>query len=135
MASNGKPFANHVRLYSQTGFNLTIRGNGEICGTDDDADNDSKIDILSGGGVSLVRLFGVNSNLYVCFGDDGIIYGEEDPTNEGTIFVEEFQGSYSAFMSNLYAGWYIGIKKNGLPKAGNQTKYGQKAIKFLPRRL
>lgn len=60
---------------------------------------------------------------------------KENPNCEGTVFVEDFQGSYSAYKSTTYPDWYVGIKKSGLPKNGQRTGYGQKAVKFLPRRL
>ncbi|KAJ8959132.1 hypothetical protein NQ318_022390 [Aromia moschata] len=145
---DGRPFGYRMQLFSQTGYNLTIKSTGDIVGTQDDSDQDSHIEISSGGDVSLVRLLGTNSNLYVCYASNGEIYGEYnncfififkdntgDPSNTGTVFIEEFHGSYSAYKSVLYPEWYIGIKKNGLPKKGFRTKYGQKAIKFLPRRL
>ncbi|CAH1106623.1 unnamed protein product [Psylliodes chrysocephalus] len=75
MSQNERPFSNHVRLWCQ-GYNLTIRPTGEILGTDNDSDPDSLIDIRSGGDVGLVRLLGINSNLYVCFNHNGELYGE-----------------------------------------------------------
>ncbi|KAJ8916828.1 hypothetical protein NQ315_005835 [Exocentrus adspersus] len=133
--TSDEPFGYRMQLFSENGYNLTIRPNGEIIGTQDDADLDSHIEISSGGEVSHVRLLGLNTNLYVCYGTNGELYGEVDPSNKGTVFIEEYQGSYSAYKSALYPDWYIGIKKNGLPKKGYRTRYGQKAIKFLPRRL
>lgn len=41
MSQNERPFSNHVRLWCQ-GYNLTIRPTGEILGTDNDSDPDSK---------------------------------------------------------------------------------------------
>ncbi|XP_056633331.1 uncharacterized protein LOC130442944 [Diorhabda sublineata] len=135
MNKDGQPFSNHVRLWSQTGFNLTIRSTGQIIGTDDDSDLDSLIEITSGGDVSLVRLRGINSQLYVCFDHNGHLYGEKNPENEGTIFKEAFSASYTTFQTQLDSKeWFIGIKKNGQPKKGQRTEGGQKAVRFLPRR-
>lgn len=55
---------------------------------------------------------------------------------ESTVFIEAFQGSYNTYLSRKYAhlGWYLGIRKSGKVKKGPKTAYGQKAIKFLPRR-
>ncbi|XP_018574820.1 fibroblast growth factor 1-like [Anoplophora glabripennis] len=133
--ANDRPFGYRMQLYSETGYNLTVRNTGEILGTQDDGDVDSHIELCGGGDVSHIRLLGLNSNLYICFRSNGELYGESDPSNRGTIFIEEFQGSYSAYKSALYPEWYIGIKNNGSPKKGFRTKYGQKAIKYLPRRL
>lgn len=41
-------------------------------------------------------------------------------------------GSYEAFRSLKYSaeGWWIGVKKNGRPKSGPKTAWGQRAIQF-----
>ncbi|CAG9856542.1 unnamed protein product [Phyllotreta striolata] len=128
-------FSNHVRLFCQ-GYNLTIRPNGEIVGTDNNTDPDSLIEIKSGGNVSLVRLLGIHSNLYVCFDYNGQLYGESDPTNEGTIFKESFSGSYNTYQTTMHSkGWFIGLKKSGQAKEGYRTKDGQKSVRFLPIRF
>lgn len=55
---------------------------------------------------------------------------------ESAVFIEDFQGSYNAYLSKKYADleWYIGLRKSGKVKKGPNTKYGDKAVKFLPRR-
>lgn len=55
---------------------------------------------------------------------------------EGTVFIEDFLGSYNTYLSRKYAhlGWYLGIKKSGAFKKGPKTSYRQKAVQFLPRR-
>ncbi|KAJ4436144.1 hypothetical protein ANN_18771 [Periplaneta americana] len=60
-----------------------------------------------------------------------------DVNEEGTVFVASLFGYYNTYLSRKYAhlGWYVGIKKSGKPKRGSKTKWGQKAIQFLPRRL
>jgi fibroblast growth factor 1 len=60
-----------------------------------------------------------------------------DVNEEGTVFVASIFGYYNTYLSRKYAhlGWYVGIKKSGKPKRGSKTKWGQKAIQFLPRRL
>lgn len=61
-------------------------------------------------------------------------YFQSDSSDEATVFVEDFQGSYNTYLSKKYAhlGWYLGIKKSGKWKRGSKTAYGQKAIQFLP---
>lgn len=56
--------------------------------------------------------------------------------DEATVFVEHVYGQYNLYLSRKWAhlGWYVGIKKSGKSKPGPQTRYGQKAIQFLPRR-
>lgn len=66
---------NKMQLYSQNGYNLTIRANGEVLGTQDDTDMDSYLLLLSAG-ISLVRILGQQSQLYLCFNCNGQLYGE-----------------------------------------------------------
>lgn len=40
--ANDRPFGYRMQLYSETGYNLTIRSSGEILGTQDDGDLDSR---------------------------------------------------------------------------------------------
>lgn len=50
-----------------------------------------------------------------------------------TIFIEQPEGPYSAYLSLKYRRkkWYIAIKKNGKIKTGPETKRGQHATHFL----
>ena len=59
---------------------------------------------------------------------------QEDPRDYATVFIEGTLGQYNTYLSQKYAhlGWYIGIKKNGTIKHGPLTRWGQKAIQFLP---
>ncbi|XP_021925337.1 fibroblast growth factor 1-like isoform X2 [Zootermopsis nevadensis] len=84
-----------------------------------------------------VKIQGVKSKLYLAMDRNGRLYGEVDVNEEGTIFVASLLGYYNTYLSRKYAhlGWYVGIKKSGKPKRGSKTKWGQKAIQFLPRRL
>nr|CAH7760326.1 unnamed protein product [Callosobruchus chinensis] len=132
---DGRPFGNRMQLYCQNGYHLTIKPDGEVMGTEDDSDENSHIEITAGDGPGHVRLHGVSSNLYLCFCSDGKLYGECDPANEATVFVENFLGQYTTYASAVFPEWYVGIKKNGQPKPGHRTKLGQKATRFLPRRL
>ncbi|RZC32118.1 fibroblast growth factor 1 [Asbolus verrucosus] len=134
MHGNAEWHGNQMQLYSETRYNLTIRGNGEVLGTQDSADSDSKLELTSAGDVSIVRIRGLESQLYLCFDPEGNLYGEADPDAEATVFEEHFQGSYTGFRSKAYPDWYVGIKKSGLAKNGKRTRWGQKAVKFLPRK-
>lgn len=56
--------------------------------------------------------------------------------NDECYFLEKLEENhYNTYMSQKYQdqGWYVGIKKNGRPKAGPRTHMGQKAVYFLPR--
>lgn len=44
-------------------------------------------------------------------------------------------GEYEAFRSLKYADWWLGIKRNGRPKPGPKTAWGQKATQFVTIRL
>lgn len=94
------------------------------------------MEIINAGHPGHVRIKGLLCNLYVAMDKKGRLHADGDVTENDTVFIESFQGSYNTYLSLKYAhlGWYIGIKKNGKFKKGSQTKYGQKAIMFLPRR-
>uniref|UniRef100_A0A6P7FLJ9 Uncharacterized protein LOC114329045 n=1 Tax=Diabrotica virgifera virgifera TaxID=50390 RepID=A0A6P7FLJ9_DIAVI len=135
ISHNDPEFSNHVRLWCK-GYNLTIRSNGEVLGTDDDSDPDSKIEISYAEEFNRVRLLGTNSQLYVCFDDNGQLYGEKDPQNPGTIFIEAYISSYSTFQSTLGSkSWFIGLRRNGKPKPGKKTFKTQKGTQFLLRNV
>ncbi|XP_008196985.1 fibroblast growth factor 1 [Tribolium castaneum] len=133
----GNPlFGTKMQLYSRTRHNLAVYPDGEVRGTPDDDDLHTYLEVMSAGHPGHVRIKGLLTNLYVAMDPKGRLYGEPDMTDNSTIFIEAFQGSYNTYLSLKYAhlGWYIGIKKSGKFKRGPKTKYGQKAIKFLPRR-
>lgn len=114
----------HVRLLGMNNnLYICFRSDGEIYG------EVSKILFQSASKNGIINIYFFHKFFQKLF------FFQSDPSNRGTIFVEEFQASYSAYKSALYPEWYIGIKNNGLPKKGYKTKYGQKAVKFLPRRL
>lgn len=78
------------------------------------------------------RLWYLNSIVLLTFSN----LFQPNSMEESTVFIEAFQGSYNTYLSLRHAhqGWYIGLRKSGKVKKGPKTKYGQKAIKFLPRR-
>jgi fibroblast growth factor 1 len=67
---------------------------------------------------------------YICVGNL-----QENPMEESTVWVETLHGVYNCYLSrkNAHLGWYLAVKKNGKPKKGKKTWWGQKAIQFLPR--
>ncbi|XP_030763423.1 fibroblast growth factor 1-like [Sitophilus oryzae] len=125
-----------MQLFSQTGYYLAVYPDGKVRGTRDAADPHSFLEIVSAGLPEHVRIKGLLTNMYVAMNKKGRLYAESDPNSPATVFVESFQGSYNAYLSRAFAhlGWYLGIKKSGKFKKGPKTKYGQKAVKFLPNR-
>jgi hypothetical protein len=83
-----------------------------------------------------VRIRGIETNLYLAMNQKGRLYGEVNGKDEATVFVEYSYGQYNLYLSRKWAhvGWYVGIKKSGKIKPGPQTRWGQKAIQFLPQR-
>ena len=63
-----------------------------------------------------------------------ILILQSNPTKDNTEWEQWRIGSFDAFRSRKYAelNWWIGIKKNGRPKLGPATSWGQKAIQFSP---
>lgn len=62
---------------------------------------------------------------------------QPNPEKEETVFIEGVLGQYNTYMSHKYRKfkWYVGIKKSGKQKPAQKTKWGQKSIQFLPRRI
>ncbi|KAJ8959133.1 hypothetical protein NQ318_022391 [Aromia moschata] len=131
-----RPFGNKMQLYSKTGHHLAVYPDGTVKGTPDENDLHTYLEIQSAGFPGHVKIKGMLANLYVAMDHKGRLYAEPDPNEETTVFIESLQGSYNAYLSRKYAhlGWYIGIKKSGRFKRGHKTAYGQKAVRFLPRR-
>ncbi|XP_019869400.1 fibroblast growth factor 1 [Aethina tumida] len=128
------PFGNEFKLYCERGFHLAVRGNGIIEGTDELNDCDTDLICSSADNESEVRLKGKYTGRYICFGEEGQLYGEEDVNNPGTKFIESFAGSYTCYESATYPKWYIGLNKQLKSKPGPRTTWGKKSTKFLPRR-
>lgn len=112
------------------------------------------LELVSANFPGAVKIRGIATDLYVTMNENGIVYGQVgflcfcvvcifliiyfkcSSEVESAIFKERFQGSYNTYLSEKYTDneWYIGIKKSGEIKQGPKTKYGQKAIQFLPNR-
>ncbi|XP_075227068.1 fibroblast growth factor 1-like [Lycorma delicatula] len=125
-----------MRLYCRTGFHLIILPDGKVQGTEDET-NKYAIMEFSSAGIGEVRIRGEEANLYLAMNKKGKLYGEPNKEEQGTIFVEGPLGQYNTYLSRKFGhlGWYVGIKKSGKHKPGNRTRWGQKSIQFLPRRL
>ncbi|KAK4874071.1 hypothetical protein RN001_013431 [Aquatica leii] len=133
----GHPLSgNKMQLFSKTNYNLAVYADAQVRGTRDDNDLHSHLEIISAGYPGHVRIQGILTKLFIAMDDRGRLYGEPDATEEGTVFIEAFQGSYNTYLSRKYShlGWYLGIKKSGKFKKGSKTTYKQKAVLFLPRR-
>ncbi|VVC45678.1 Cytokine IL1/FGF,Fibroblast growth factor family [Cinara cedri] len=121
-----------MKLNCRHGYNILIFSNGTVSTSDDDIDNHCILEITS---ISpgLVRIKGVEADLFLAMDNKGLLYGEPDPTNMSTIFIEQPEGPYSAYLSLKYRRkkWYIAIKKNGIIKRGPETKRRQHATHFL----
>ena len=63
---------------------------------------------------------------------NGNLFGETDFRNLETVFLESLHNLYNNYLSLKHTDWYIGVKKSGTIKPGPRTRYGQKAIQFLP---
>ncbi|KAK6641009.1 hypothetical protein RUM44_012708 [Polyplax serrata] len=132
----GNPvFSFRMQLYCRTGFFLAIFPDKKVRGTDEDANPNALVEFTSES-FGEVRIKGIRSNLFLAMNKKGRLYGEANAKDEATVFVELVYGQYNLYLSRKWAhlGWYVGIKKSGKGKPGPQTRYGQKAIQFLPRR-
>ncbi|XP_045476798.1 fibroblast growth factor 1-like [Harmonia axyridis] len=134
MSSESYGYGQKMRLFSETGYHLTIRNGGRVEGSQEEEDPECFLELVSAG-PGLVQIKGMESNLCLCFDDEGQLYGESEHSHDGSVFHETLEGLYNAYKSVKYPDWFVGIKKNGKPKPGPKTGYGQKAVRFLPRRL
>ncbi|CAG9765210.1 unnamed protein product [Ceutorhynchus assimilis] len=134
----GNPkLGNRMQLYCKNGDFLGVYPDGRVRGTKDEADPHTFLERKTGGLLpEHVKLQGMLTHLYVAMDKKGRLYAEADAECPRAVFIESFHGSYNNYLSRHYAhlGWYIGLKKSGKFKKGPKTKFGQKAIKFLPRR-
>ncbi|CAG0887700.1 unnamed protein product [Darwinula stevensoni] len=130
-----EPYAtNRKQMYARTGFNLQIHPDGSVRGTREPYSPFAVLDFTAVA-VGEVQMKGAATNLYVAMNRSGLLYGESDPTEEGTIWIERGHGLYMTYLSKKYAhrGWYMAIKKSGKAKKGSMTWWRQKAIQFLHR--
>ncbi|XP_011302777.1 fibroblast growth factor 1 [Fopius arisanus] len=81
----------------------------------------------------VIRIQNSETGHFLAFNEKGHLYGEVKEHKDNTEWEQWSIGSYEAFRSHKFAtkGWWIGIKKNGRPKAGLKTQWGQKAVQFL----
>lgn len=127
-----KHYGRRMKLNCRHGYNILILQNGKVSSSDDDIDSHCIMEFTSMS-PGHVRIRGVEANLFLAMNKDGLLYGEADPNNNATIFIEQPEGPYSAYLSLKYQRkkWYIAIKKNGKIKLGPTTKRGQHATHFL----
>lgn len=144
-----------MKLNCRHGYNILVFPDGTVSTSDDDVDNHCVMEFTSMS-PGHVRIKGVEANLFLAMDRNGRLYGEvmfircfffffliilikfsnffqPNPTNNSTIFIEQPEGPYSAYLSLKYRHkkWYIAIKKNGQFKLGPFTKRGQHATHFL----
>lgn len=121
-----------TRLYSQNGgYHLRILPDGTVSGGRQEND---RYDILRLKAVSVgvVVIKGEMTGRYLAMNKNGRLYGSQ-ALNDECYFLEKYEENhYNTYCSQKY-NWYVGLKRNGQPKAGPDTHQGQKAIFFLPR--
>ncbi|XP_029924528.1 putative fibroblast growth factor 1 isoform X2 [Myripristis murdjan] len=120
------------RLYCQNGgYHLRILPDGTVTGSRQDND---PYDVLrlKAVKVGVVIVKGEETGRYLAMNKDGHLYGSQ-VLNDECYFLEKYEENhYNTYRSQKY-NWYVGLKRNGKPKAGPKTHQGQKAIYFLPR--
>ncbi|CAB1316785.1 unnamed protein product [Coregonus sp. 'balchen'] len=112
-----------TRLYCMNGgHHLRILQDGTVAGSRDEHKDDIlKVKAVS---VGVVAIKGHETGRYLAMDKDGLLYGSKIEENH-----------YNTYRSQKYQDkdWFLGLKRNGQPKAGPRTHTGQKAIYFLPR--
>ncbi|XP_076024884.1 putative fibroblast growth factor 1 isoform X2 [Genypterus blacodes] len=121
-----------TRLYCQNGgHHLRMLADGTVSGGRQDNDTHDVLR-LKAVGVGVVVIKGEAAARYLAMDKDGRLYGSQ-AVNEECYFLEKYEENhYNTYRSQRY-GWYVGLKRNGKPKAGPKTHQGQKAVYFLPR--
>lgn len=135
--AHGNPtYGPRMQLFSSTGWNLAIYANKIVRGTQDDSDRCGYLELSYAGIPGHVRIQCMENKLYLGMNKNGRLYGENEKSEECTVFIESLAGLYNVYLSRHYAhlGWYVGLKKSGKVKKGPKTALNQKACKFLPRR-
>ncbi|XP_075548104.1 fibroblast growth factor 9-like isoform X1 [Dermacentor variabilis] len=107
---------------------------GVVQGTQEHFAENAILELLSHD-IGQVRIRGVETGLFVCMDAEGRVYAKKNRMDEEGIFYEMYESGYNLYLSKLNKdkGWYLGIKKSGVPKPGPRTARGQKAVQFLPR--
>ncbi|XP_026813074.1 fibroblast growth factor 10-like isoform X3 [Rhopalosiphum maidis] len=90
-----------MKLNCRHGYNILILQNGKVSSSDDDIDSHCIMEFTSMS-PGHVRIKGVEANLFLAMNKDGLLYGEADPNNNSTIFIEQPEGPYSAYLSLKY---------------------------------
>ncbi|TNN32888.1 putative fibroblast growth factor 1 [Liparis tanakae] len=82
--------------------------------------------------VGVVVVEGEVTGRYLAMSRQGRLYGSQT-LNDECYFLEKYEENHhNTYRSQKY-GWYVGLKRNGRPKAGPLAHRGQKAVLFLPR--
>uniref|UniRef100_A0AAZ3NXW8 Fibroblast growth factor n=1 Tax=Oncorhynchus tshawytscha TaxID=74940 RepID=A0AAZ3NXW8_ONCTS len=91
-----------------------------------------KVKAVSAG---VVAIKGHETGRYLAMDKDGHLYGSKTLKDECYFLEKMEENHYNTYRSQKYQAkdWFLGLKRNGQPKAGQRTHIGQKAIYFLPR--
>ncbi|CAL1573293.1 unnamed protein product [Knipowitschia caucasica] len=121
-----------TRLYCKNGgYHLRVTADGRVSGGRQDNDP-YEILRLKAVSMGVVVIKGEHSGHYLAMDGEGTLYGAKTLSDE-CHFIEKYEENhYNTYRSQKF-GWYVGIKKNGQPKPGQDTHLGQKAVLFLPR--
>ncbi|XP_021473136.1 putative fibroblast growth factor 1 [Oncorhynchus mykiss] len=123
-----------IRLYCMNGgHHLQILPDGTVAGSrDENKDDILKVKAVSAG---VVAIKGHETGRYLAMDKDGHLYGSKTLKDECYFLEKMEENHYNTYRSQKYQAkdWFLGLKRNGQPKAGPRTHIGQKAIYFLPR--
>ncbi|XP_008554491.1 fibroblast growth factor 1 [Microplitis demolitor] len=120
-----------IKFFCRTGYHLTVSPAGFVRGQTNINDQIALFNVTSVS-FGVIRIQNPETGHYLAFNKKGHLYGELKHNKDNTEWEQWSIGNYEAFRSRKYAkeSWWIGIKKNGRPKSGPKTAWGQKAIQF-----
>ncbi|XP_036404802.1 putative fibroblast growth factor 1 [Megalops cyprinoides] len=126
-----------TRLYCMNGgYHLRILPDGSVEGSREENDiyNVLRIKAVD---IGVVVIEGKEAEHFLAMNSDGQLYGSPTLSDECYFLEKLEENHYNTYRSQKYQEecWYVGIKKNGRPKAGPRTHMGQKAVYFLPRQV
>lgn len=79
-----------------------------------------------------VTIRGDSTNVYIAMNDQGTLFTTPDSGNPSCMWKEIHQSDgYNYYESDQHGGFFLALKRKGVPKNGNRTALGQISSAFL----
>lgn len=118
-----------VLLTSRWGYYLQIDEQQNICGAR--TKDDYCVLEMNTVDFSKVTIRGENTNVYIAMNAQGNLF-TTDTENPSCVWKEIHQSDgYNYYESDQHGGFFLALKRKGVPKNGNRTALGQISSAFL----